>query len=521
MSQAPASYIPAANFHTLAAVPYTETGLPGGELDAEFANLAASMLATQARLAELQRDDGAVRNGVVGLPSLSADVLATMAALGSKYRGPWAWGQIYDPGDVVILATDNYPYMCMRSHVSGLTFEGDFSVQAWGILGYRPTTDTLVVNTFSGTGSQTTFTLTKNPVSATNTQVYIAGVYQKKSAYTVSATVLTFAAAPAVGTNNIEVVIGVSAQLINNVVTIPPNSVGTAAVTDAAVTTVKMADGSVTAVKLADLSVATAKLADGAVTTAKLAALSVTAEKLAGASIDSTKMAVGSVQSSSIQAGAVIAAALGTGAVTSAALGAGAVVAGKLAAAAVVAGNLAAAAVVAGNLATAAVVADSLAAGSVTAVKLGAGFPVQVVQSVLDASFTPSAATTWTDITGLSVTLTRARTTSKVRIQAVVNIYSTYAGGNGVLLRIMRDSTPVGVPAGTLGTECTTTFGITVSGGANVQTDAIIDFIDALPTDALAHTYKLQMWVPALGGCINSTTWGKPISTLTLTEITI
>jgi hypothetical protein len=64
-----------------------------------------------------------------------------------------------------------------------------------------------VVESFSGTGSQTAFTLATDPLDKTNTQVFIAGVYQQKSEYSVLGTTLTFTAAPPSGTDNIEVVI--------------------------------------------------------------------------------------------------------------------------------------------------------------------------------------------------------------------------------------------------------------------------------------------------------------------------
>jgi len=64
---------------------------------------------------------------------------------------------------------------------------------------------TITRDTFSGTGAQTAFTLSVDPVSENNAQVFIGGVYQQKSEYSVSGTTLTFSAAPVAGTNNIEV----------------------------------------------------------------------------------------------------------------------------------------------------------------------------------------------------------------------------------------------------------------------------------------------------------------------------
>jgi hypothetical protein len=64
----------------------------------------------------------------------------------------------------------------------------------------------ITVDRFSGTGAQTAFTLSVTPANGENcTEVYVGGVYIQKNAYSVSGAVLTFAVAPASGTNNIEV----------------------------------------------------------------------------------------------------------------------------------------------------------------------------------------------------------------------------------------------------------------------------------------------------------------------------
>ena len=63
------------------------------------------------------------------------------------------------------------------------------------------------VDTFSGNGSTTAFTLSENPDVEENIQVYIDGVYQEQSTYSVSTNTLTFSTAPANGTT-VEVSIG-------------------------------------------------------------------------------------------------------------------------------------------------------------------------------------------------------------------------------------------------------------------------------------------------------------------------
>jgi len=60
------------------------------------------------------------------------------------------------------------------------------------------------VQNFTGTGSQTVFTLSTSSLGENFTFVYINGVYQQKNTYTVAGTSLTFSEAPPV-TSSIEV----------------------------------------------------------------------------------------------------------------------------------------------------------------------------------------------------------------------------------------------------------------------------------------------------------------------------
>lgn len=52
------------------------------------------------------------------------------------------------------------------------------------------------VQNFTGTGVQTTFTLTNSATGEDYTLIYINGVYQFKNTYTVSGTIVTFSEAP-------------------------------------------------------------------------------------------------------------------------------------------------------------------------------------------------------------------------------------------------------------------------------------------------------------------------------------
>lgn len=91
------------------------------------------------------------------------------------------------------------------------------------------------VTRFSGNGSQTVFTLPGDPLGENNTQIFVGGVYRQKDLYSVSGAVITFATAPAAGTNNIEVVW--------------PKTFAIGVPEDGSVTTAKLADGAVTFAK--------------------------------------------------------------------------------------------------------------------------------------------------------------------------------------------------------------------------------------------------------------------------------
>lgn len=88
----------------------------------------------------------------------------------------------------------------------------------------------ITVDAFNGNGSTTAFTLSGSAGSINNTDVYISGVYQAKSTYTLSGTTLTFSTAPPTGTLNIQVEWGAAL------------AIGTPS--DGTVTAAKVAEGS-------------------------------------------------------------------------------------------------------------------------------------------------------------------------------------------------------------------------------------------------------------------------------------
>jgi hypothetical protein len=72
-------------------------------------------------------------------------------------------------------------------------------------IGNNPISAAFLTDTFSGTGSQTAFTMTIAPANTSSIIVAVTGVLQDPSTYSVSGTTLTFSAAPPSGTSNISV----------------------------------------------------------------------------------------------------------------------------------------------------------------------------------------------------------------------------------------------------------------------------------------------------------------------------
>ena len=116
-------------------------------------------------------------------------------------------------------------------------------------LGSTPTTQSFIAgtDTFSGTGSQTAFTLTRSVSSVNDILVVVNNVDQQPSAYTVSGSTLTMSAAPSSGTNNVYV-----RYMSTTLQTFAPSdlTVSSAKIQTNAVTTDKIADANITAAKL-------------------------------------------------------------------------------------------------------------------------------------------------------------------------------------------------------------------------------------------------------------------------------
>ena len=124
-----------------------------------------------------------------------------------------------------------------------------------------------ITDTFSGNASTVNFTLTRAPAGTASIAVFISGVYQAPTAYSLTGDVITFVSAPASGTNNLVVL--------------------------------HLGNGSTTQVP-SDGSVTTPRIAAGAVTGDKLGLTSINANNIVNATITGDKIVANTIGSSNL-----------------------------------------------------------------------------------------------------------------------------------------------------------------------------------------------------------------------------
>lgn len=134
MSAVPTPYQRQFDFTTFAAN-NPDTPPPAVQLDAEFNAVSSSVGQIIARLAQVQRDDGDLANGVVSLDSMSADVLALFTAIGGAVRGAWLTATAYAVKDIVTFGGGTY--IAAENNTSGV-FADDYTAGKWVAL-FNPT----------------------------------------------------------------------------------------------------------------------------------------------------------------------------------------------------------------------------------------------------------------------------------------------------------------------------------------------------------------------------------------------
>ncbi len=177
----------------------------GSKIDLELDTLKATVDALNNNIALVQRDDGKLKNLSVHAESLSNAVLTLIKATENGYgvKGAWTADTAYAVGDLV--ESSQATYLCFEAHQSGLTF-GANSSKFILLANAAIQTTASAVDTLSGDGTTTTFTLTNNsPSGVTDVLVFVNGSLRTPTTdYTIpSNTQITFQTAPSNATNNV------------------------------------------------------------------------------------------------------------------------------------------------------------------------------------------------------------------------------------------------------------------------------------------------------------------------------
>lgn len=109
-------------------------------LDALMDALKATLDGICDNLTLIQRDDGALIDGVVEIHTLSSEVLALLSSSAFTVRGGWVTATAYEQGDIVL--QNDIVYVCITDHTSGV-FADDLAADKWGQVTANPTASTV------------------------------------------------------------------------------------------------------------------------------------------------------------------------------------------------------------------------------------------------------------------------------------------------------------------------------------------------------------------------------------------
>lgn len=159
----------------------------------------------------------------------------------------------------------------------------------------------------------------------------------------------------------------------------------------------------------------------------------------------------------------------------------------------------------------------------VTSNAMPTGSVLQVLQTVKTDTYSAApGSSTWTDITGLSVSITPSSASNKVMV--FLSVHGSTA--NLSYVRLVRDSTAIGVGE-TSGSRVSCTVGnFSHSGDTNRCYEWGTNFLDS-PATTSSTTYKLQLlcessntfYLNRSTGDQNNTAGFRPISQITVMEI--
>jgi hypothetical protein len=165
--------------------------------------------------------------------------------------------------------------------------------------------------------------------------------------------------------------------------------------------------------------------------------------------------------------------------------------------------------------------ADSTTATGLKWATPGAAKVLQVLSTTKTDTFT-STSTSFTDITGLSVSITPSSATSKILV--LYNVSGAQETGQLALSRLMRDSTPINI-GNAAGSRNQSASDLISAGSVTVSTPVSGSFLDS-PATTSATTYKFQgaittgtFYVNRSESDVDNFYRSRTVSTITVMEI--
>jgi hypothetical protein len=157
----------------------------------------------------------------------------------------------------------------------------------------------------------------------------------------------------------------------------------------------------------------------------------------------------------------------------------------------------------------------------ITTGNIPTGQIIQVVSTTKTDTFSSATVNAWTDITGLSVSITPSSSSNKIMILSSVQGLNN---NSNAYFRIVRDSTAVGVGT-TAGSRSSVSSSNVYAAGGNIMNGSSFQFLDS-PSTTSSTTYKIQFITDIATTYINRTVndtdalyTGRSQSTITVMEI--
>jgi hypothetical protein len=138
-------------------------------------------------------------------------------------------------------------------------------------------------------------------------------------------------------------------------------------------------------------------------------------------------------------------------------------------------------------------IATTNASGDITfaGAVAGAGKILQIVSTTKTDTFSAAISATWTDVTGLNVSITPTSATSKILVSVHCPLVSNATNGGQSFLRVTRDGTAIGV-GDAAGSRTQSGFGYII--GANSRDGGTsFQFLDS-PASTSALDYQVEAW---------------------------